>query len=269
MRLTEVRVPPRPIAVVRVALGIAMVSNALEVSVILQRIVDGRIRIPVFAWSPHPTAVAVNVLAILGVIAGVALAIGFFAGPAAFFSASISAWFFLWDQQTYSNHRMLVTVMVTYLVFAQSDTTWAARPRSRVQDSSVPWWPQLLMMSQLSVCYFFAAASKINPEFIDGHLFATWLRWPLPEFGYQPLAIATIVTEFFLAAGLWFRRTRVLAVTIGVCLHASILLGMADQTVPLLAFTLACVPIYGLFLTRPTLDLAQEPHRMRPKAAAR
>lgn len=268
MRLTEMRVGPRPIALVRVALGLAMVSNALEVSVILQRIVEGRIRVPVLAWFPAPTAVAVDLLAVVGVIAGVALAIGYFAGPAAFLSAAVSAWFFLWDQQTYSNHRVLITLLVTYLVFAQSDAAWAARLRSGRRGATVPWWPQLLMMSQLSVCYFFAAASKINPVFIDGHLFATWLRWPLPEFAFGAIAIGTIAAEFFLAIGLWFPRTRTVAAVVGLGLHVSIVLGMAEQTLPLAAFGLACVPIYGLFLTRPTLALSRQEHRVRSDVAS-
>jgi hypothetical protein len=254
MPLMEMRVGPRPIAVVRIALGLAIVSNALEVSVVLKRLVDGRIRVPVLPWLPAPTEVAVNASAAVAVLAGVALAIGYFAGTAAFVSTVLSAWFFLWDQQTYSNHRVLITLLVAYLVFARSDTAWAARRRAG-PEATVPWWPQLLMMTQLSVCYFFAAASKINPDFVGGDLFVTWLRWPLPEFSYPLMAVATILTEFFLAFALWWRRTRLIAAAVGVALHVSIVAGMAEQTVPLTAFALACVPVYGLFLTRPSFSL--------------
>ena len=89
------------------------------------------------------------------------------------------------------------------------------------------------MMTQLSVCYFFAAANKVNTVFLPGDLFATWLRWPLPDPLYPLLAVATIATEFFLAFALWWRRTRVIAACVGVALHVSIVVGMAEQTVPL------------------------------------
>ena len=254
MRLITERTDPRPIAVVRIALGVAVASNALETSVVLQRVVDGSIRVPVLDWLPAPTGFAVQLCAALGVLAGVALATGFFARGAAIAATALSVWVFLWDQQTYSNHRVLVTLLVAYLVFAESDARWAVR-RKFERISSVPWWPQLLIMTQISTCYLFAAVNKINPTFLEGDLFASWLRWPLPEPMYPLMAIAAVATELFLAAALWWRRTRLMAVAVGVMLHASIVIGMAEQTVPLAIFGLTCVSAYVLFLTRPPFSL--------------
>jgi hypothetical protein len=254
MRLITERTDPRPIAIVRIALGVAVVSNALETSVVLQRVVDGRIRVPVLESLPAPTSFAVQLCAALGVLAGVALAVGFFAAPAAIAATALNLWVFLWDQQTYSNHRVLVTLLVAYLVFAESDTRWAVRRRSP-QAATVRWWPQLLMMTQISTCYFFAAVNKMNPAFLAGDMFETWLRWPLPDRLYPLMAVATVLTELFLAVGLWLRQTRVIAAAVGVALHVSIVVGMAEQTVPLTAFALACVPVYSLFLTRPSFSL--------------
>ena len=72
---------------------------------------------------------------------------------------------------------------------------------------------------------------------------------------YRLMAIAAIATELFLAGAFWWRRTRVIAVIVGVMLHASIVIGMAEQTVPLAIFGLTCISAYGLFLTRPQLSL--------------
>jgi hypothetical protein len=253
MRLMELRTDPRPIALVRIALGMALLSNALEAWVILNR-ADELMRIPVLGWLPAPTDAAIDVFVVLAVLAGVALAVGYFAAGAAVASTLLGVWVLLWDQQMYSNHRVLVTLLVAYLIFAESDTRWAVRRRTE-QATTVRWWPQLLMMTQLSTCYFFAAASKVNPGFLPGDLFATWLRWPLPDGLYPLLAVGTILTELFLAVGLWWRRTRMIAAVVGVALHVSIVVGMAEQTVPLTAFALACVPVYGLFLTRPSFSL--------------
>ena len=253
MRLMELRVDPRPIALVRITLGIALVSNALEAWVILHR-VEERMRVPVVDWMPSPTATAIDVFVVLAVVAGVAVAIGYYVAGAAVASTVLGAWVFLWDQQMYSNHRTLVAMLVAYLVFAESDARWALRRRSK-SLATVRWWPQLLIMTQLSTCYFFAAASKVNPEFLAGDLFATWLRWPLPDGLYPLLAAGTVATELFLAIGFWWRRTRAIAAVAGVGLHVSIVVAMAEQTVPLIAFALACLPAYALFLTRPDLSL--------------
>ena len=251
MRLITQRVDPRPVAAVRIVLGIVVVLNALETSVVLHHIAEGRIRVPVLDGLPAPTALTVQVCVSLGVLAGVALAAGFFAGPAALAATILNVWVFLWDQQTYSNTRLLGTLLVAYLVFAQSDATWAVRRRPD-RIATVRWWPQLLVMTQVSTCYLFAALSKVNPDFVDGGMFAIWLRWPLPDPMYQVMALATIATELFLAVALWWARARVLAVCAGAMLHLSIVVGMKEQTVALAVFGLTCVCTYALFLTRPS-----------------
>jgi hypothetical protein len=167
-------------------------------------------------------------------------------------------WSFAWDQQTYSNHRVLVMLLVAYLIFAQSDAVWSVRKRPDALVT-VRWWPQLLLMTQVSACYLYAALNKINPVFLDGDLFVAWLRWPLPDFAYPLMAFGTVVTELFLAFGFWWRRTRWLAVVVGGGLHVSILVGMEEQTVPLFVFGLTSVSTYWLWFTRPVVDESQLP----------
>lgn len=89
-----------------------------------------------------------------------------------------------------------------------------------------------------------------------------WLDAPLWVF--QALAIATVVTELFLAAALWIRRLRVLAVVAGVGLHLSILIGLSDQTLVLTAFAAACMSTYWLFLRRPSLRAADDARTASP-----
>jgi hypothetical protein len=252
MRVTDIQVDPRPVAFVRVGVGLAVLLNAFEVAAILQRVADGRLRFPVFARLPAPTAVSIDVYLPVAVLAGVALVVGYHAATAAAVSSVLGVVALLWDQQTYSNHRVLVTLLVTFLVFARSDaalSVWRRRPH----QAAVPWWPQLLMMTQLSACYLFAALSKVNPVYLDGEPFAFWLWMSLPSALLPVVAVASVLTELFLAVGLWFRATRYVAAAAGVALHVSIVLGMSSDNVALFAFACACVPVYGLFLTRPSL----------------
>ncbi len=53
-----------------------------------------------------------------------------------------------------------------------------------------------------------------------------------------------------MAGALWFRRTRVLAAVLGILLHSSIVVTMANDNIVLLAFALTCVSLYPLFFVR-------------------
>jgi hypothetical protein len=61
-----------------------------------------------------------------------------------------------------------------------------------------------------------------------------------------------VAAELFLACAFWWRGTRWLAVAVGVALHCSIVIGMAEQTLPLLIFGLTCLSTYWLWFVRPS-----------------
>ena len=250
MRLTEIQVDPRPVAIVRASLGVAAIINAVEVSRILRKVAEGRLRFPVLESLPAPSSAAVEAYHVVAVAAGLALTVGFCTISAAVTTTLLGLAALLWDEQTYSNHRLLVILLVAYLAFARSDTAWAV---SRRDGSLVPWWPQLLMMTQLSICYFFAAFAKVNPVYLPGDVFTPWLWIEVPGAVLPVLAAGSVLTEFFLAFGLWFRSTRYAAAAAGLALHVSIVVLMADDNLVLFAFAMACVPVYGLFLTRPSM----------------
>jgi hypothetical protein len=224
--------------------------TAVEAHTLLSRVADGRLHVPVHSAIPAPADPAVDVLLVLAVLAGAALAVGWATVPAALLSTLLNVWVLLWDQQTYSSHRFLATLLVAYLIFARSDAVWSVSRRG----GDVPWWPQMLMMTQLSVCYFFAAASKINPVFLSGAPLSQWVWAPLPWWTFTVLAVSTVVIEMFLAVGLWRRSTARDAAVAGVLLHGSIVVLLEDETVALMVFALTCLSLYGLFLARPALS---------------
>jgi len=250
MRLTDVQVDPRPIAAARIGLGVATVINAIEASAVLGAIADGNLARPVLGWIPTPTDSAVFIFLVAATVAGVATILGLGTRSAAAVTTVLNLGVLLWDEQTYSGHRVLATLLVAYLVFAKSDAAWSMSARGGRGRELVPWWPQLLMMMQLSVCYWFAAVSKVNPVFLSGDGLRNWVWWPLPDWVFPFMAVATILTELFLAVGLWLRRTRWTAAGVGICLHVSIVWMLRDP-IPLIAFALACVPLFALFLWRP------------------
>ncbi|MGC5077127.1 HTTM domain-containing protein [Agrococcus sp. DT81.2] len=259
MRLTDLldpRVDGRPLALARMLLAFALAVCALESSAVLSGIAAGKLQYPVLAIIPGPTPLAVQVFQVVGLLAAVCLLLGLFARASAATGSALLAGALLWDQQTYSSHHLLVTLLLAYLAFAHAGQRWGiAAPRGR-EHAAVPWWPQLLMMTQVSVLYLFAGLSKVNPRFLSGEPLQEWMWLDAPLWVFQALAVATVATELFLAAALWIRRARVLAVVAGVGLHLSILVGLTDQTLVLTAFAAASLSTYWLFLTRPSLRSA-------------
>ena len=203
---------------------------------------------------PSPTLPWLLPIGVLAVAAAVAVTIGLKTEWAASVSVAVSVTFLLWDQQTYSSHRLLATLLMTYLIFAKAGTAWSIRPVPG--RPSVVWWPQLLMMSQLSVCYLFAALSKMNLVFISGAPLSRWVWIELPRSFYTLTAMATVLVELAIAVGLWFPTSRRVAVVLGLGLHLSIVVLMKEETMALVAFTLTCVSLYPLFLFRPRMRVS-------------
>lgn len=247
------RVDPRPVAVARIGLGLAALLNTLELYVVLSGLAAGRLAMPPFHWVPAVSSIAATVVLAIGVTAAVSMVLGVGTRAAAIAYSLSTTTVLLWDQQTYSSHQVIVVLLVAYLAFARSDTALSIVRRSGPRPD-IPWWPQLLMMTQLTALYLFAGLSKINSEFLSGDPLSEWVRFSLPGWVFQPMAVGTVVTEVLvLAVGLWIPRFRVVAAAVGVGLHLGIVTMLADNTIQLVAFAFACVPLYPLFLHRPPL----------------
>src|SRR5690606_31301676 len=130
------------------------------------------------------------------VVAGLALTLGWYARPAAALATAVSAWIFLWDQQTYSSHRTLAFLLIAMLCFTACDRVWALRPQPEGRTAT---WVPLLMMTQVSVCYLFAGLSKVNSTFLTGRQFDYWLWLGLPAELDMAMAWGTILAEVFMA----------------------------------------------------------------------
>ena len=233
MRLMTMRVAPQPVAMARICLGLVAILNSLEAYALLSEIAGGKIRLPVHESLPAPTDSAVHVYLMVSLLAAMAITTGWRTAPAAAVLTFVNVGVLLWDQQTYSSHRLLMTLLVAYLIFARSDAVWSVAPRG----GTVPWWPQLLMMTQLSVCYFFAAISKISVVFLSGAPLSLWVWVPLPWWMFTLMAL------------------------LGVLLHMGIVTMLKDETVPLIAFAITCLGLYWLFLSRPDLGWLRDRSR--------
>lgn len=251
-QIMEMRVDPRPLAIARVGVGVAVVITAWEAYVFLIRIAQGRVAMPVVDWLPAPTAFSATVLLALGALFGFALTVGFLSNLAATGAALATGCVLLLDQQMYSSHRMLIALLCCYLALSGAGAAWSTDSRFRGRRRpTVQYWPQLLMMAQVSALYLFAGLSKINPVFLEGRVLSSQIWWPLPTWVFPALAVMTVMVELTLAIGLWLPRLRVPVVALGLGLHASIVFMLREPLV-LVAFALACVTVYPMFLRRPS-----------------
>jgi hypothetical protein len=90
------------------------------------------------------------------------------------------------------------------------------------------------MRWQVTILYGFAALAKLTGDYLSGHVIAVSAHGnPVAEmvgFGsWVPFAVAGLLTEAFLALGLW-RFPRV-AIPVGVAFHLSVVAVMADDWV--------------------------------------
>lgn len=263
--LTTIRVSPRPVAVARILLAAGALLTCYEGAQLLAGLDADRITTPVSAALPSASAIAPTPWFLTMAAASVLLALGVLARTSAGVLLAGNVLLLLVDHQLYSNHRFLLVLLCLWFALARTDRAWAlgARSRRETDDGLVPWWPQLLVVATVSACYLFAGLSKINPEFLSGELIAELSPDWVPA---RLAAWATVPTEIVLAAALWWRRARLVAVLLGAALHVSIVVLLGTPLV-FAAFALLCAAAYPLAWTLPRLAQAEAAATQRASVA--
>lgn len=247
-RYLDLSADPRPLGIVRAIIGLAALASTGEALYLLPRALDpALLHLPLLPLPRLPQGAAPGFLGIWMVCAAL-VAIGLAARPAAATLAALLGYYILLDQQLYSNHMYLLLLLLLFLTLARSDAAFSLFARRRAAPGSVPGWPVLLIKLQITSVYVFGAVTKINPAFLSGAVIAGVVALPLP---LSPtfLAVLTIVTELFIAYGLWRPRLRPLAALAGLGLHGSILVSMGAASA-LDAYQLA---VFSLMICSPYL----------------
>jgi hypothetical protein len=134
----------------------------------------------------------------------------------------------------------------------------ALRPEARL-------WPLVLLRVQVSLVYFSSGFSKlVDPDWLGGlvlwdrvvryqHVihpapgwFVDFLTWRPLFFVVAPVAVAT---ELFLAFGLWWPRTRLIAIRVAIVFHLAIELSARVEV-----FSLAAIAALVIWVTPSTRD---------------
>jgi hypothetical protein len=241
---------------------------------------DGRIYRDAFyepyaAWYPElPRAVYVGLLW-LAAVAAVAMSLGFVCRLATATTFASVAYNLFLSTTHFHNNRAYLVIVLGLLAVAPcgrelSLDAWLRRRRGRpALDPRAPAWPLWLLRFECAAIYGASGMSKLlDPDWFGGTV--SWQRvvqardqldaWPLPGWAMSVLtdrgvhtgaAKIIVLTELFIAVGLWWRGTRYAAVWVAVVFHVTIEASASVQVFSLLG--IAVLVIWAVPSTRDRL----------------
>jgi HTTM domain len=220
---------------------------------------------PYAAWYPEvPEAVYVGLLW-LAATAAVVMSLGLLTRLATATTFAIVTYNLLLSTTHFHNNRAYLVIVLGLLAVAPcgrelSLDAWLRRRRGGPPlDLSAPAWPLWLLRFESAAIYGASGLSKLlDPDWFGGTV--TWQRvvrarddleaWPLPDWAVSLLtdrgfhtgaAKFIVLTELFLAVGLWWRGSRYLAVWVAIAFHVAIEISASVQVFSLLAIAVLVV----------------------------
>jgi hypothetical protein len=242
-------VPARPIKLIQRVVGAICLLRGIEEYRLMSRLLNPQtVHFPIIEALPLFTRHQAAIVLAMWFGAALAFAVGWktkISGPVLVASMGYSLFI---DQQLYSSHVYLLCLIVLLFTVAE-----VGRPS---ESNSVWRWPLILLQIQLSIVYFFAAVTKMNPVYLSGYMLGANLRKGLPAAVSTPrmltvLALTSIVVELFLAGAFWVRGLRKGAVLVGALFHFAMVLTLTPSVAAqLIVFALACFSIYPLYFVQ-------------------
>lgn len=263
LKLVTVRIDARAMATARILVGLAAFVKAWVIWRVMAKVLlPGRLELPYFDWLPRVSADGLSLFVGLWMVAAIMFLLGGLTRIAGFALVFLQAYALAQDEQYYSNHLYLLSILCFLLAIGGGGARWSIDAWLRGdRPTTVAAWPAILMMCQLTIVYFFAAVSKLNLVYLSGSVlnahFArnAWIDWPdvwRVWWVFAPMAWGAVLGELFLAFALWSRRWRGQAARFGVIFHLGILIGMPRAvTGDLVVFALTMFSVYVLFFARP------------------
>ena len=229
------------------------------------------------------------------------LALGLFSRFSGTVLLLLQGYLFFADRLNFRNHPYFFLLVLLIMLFSPADDALSIKSIFRalknrqpitasLLGSQQPLTSQRLIQVQVCIVYLWAASHKLNMGYLSGvvlnHFLGSsivagraWriLGMPLPEhflltsieFLFRPkilmvLSVLTVLVEIVLPFTLWFRKTRPLAILLGIGFHLFIGMSMG-----ILTFSIAMIATYLLFLDPETLvarlrsiRLREEPERV-------
>jgi hypothetical protein len=245
---------------------------------------------PYASWYPEPPRGLYDGLLAAGVLAAVAMTLGLCTRLATVTTFGVVAYnLFLSTTHLHSNRAYLVIVLAGLAVAPcgrelSVDAWLRSRRGLPALDPRAPAWPLWLLRFEASVVYGASGLSKL----VDGDWFGGTVTWhrivqvrdrldasPLPGWAVSLLtdrsfhtvaAKVIVLTELFIAVGLWWRGIRYAAVWVAVVFHIAIQLSASVEVFSYLA--VAALVIWAVPSTRDRL-VVLDPGDLRQRRLAR
>jgi uncharacterized membrane protein YphA (DoxX/SURF4 family) len=257
----------RALALLRVLAGAVAL---LHLEPFLSDSLDGRtyrdaFHEPYAAWYPEvPEAVYIGLLWVAAV-AAIAMSLGVLTRVATTTTFAIVTYNLFLSTTHFHNNRAYLVIVLGLLAVAPCgrelslDASLRRRRGRPPLDLSAPAWPLWLLRFESAAIYGASGLSKLlDPDWFGGTV--TWQRvvrarddleaTPLPEWAISILtdrgfhtgaAKFIVLTELFLAVGLWRRGSRYLAVWVAVAFHVAIEISASVQIFSLLGIAVLVV----------------------------
>jgi vitamin K-dependent gamma-carboxylase len=218
---------------------------------------------PYVAWYPEVGGGLYIGLLWLAAAAAVAMSLGFLTRLATATTLAIVAYNLFLSTTHFHNNRAYLLIVLGVLAVAPcgrelSLDAWVRRRRGRPPlDPSAPAWPLWLLRFECAAIYAASGLSKlVDPDWFGGTV--TWQRvvrardelGALPDWAVSVLtdrgfhtgaAKFIVLTELFIAVGLWWRGTRYAAVWVAVAFHVAIEFSASVQVFSYLAVAVLVV----------------------------
>ncbi len=244
----------RSLAVVRVLVGAVGVLHLAPIATDAVRgdTFHGRFRHPYVTWYPELDPRSYTLLLVVGALAAVAMSVGLMTRAATVATTVVTGYhLFLSTTHVHNNRAYLFAVLAILAVSrcgnALSLDSWRARRAGQPLEQEAPAWPIWLLRFECATVYGASGISKlVDPDWFGGTV--TWARVTsqeaivrssvLPDVVVDLLldrsfhsfaAKFVVLTELFIAGGLWWRRTRPWAVAAAVVFHVMIELSAEVQ----------------------------------------
>jgi hypothetical protein len=217
--------------------------------------------IPLLPEALVPGRAVFTVLTLAQLALAVLVVVGRWARPALLGTAIIGLYLLLCDRLAYHNNRYALLLFALLLAFTPCDRAFVVgRAATSAKARRGPLWAARLAQMQMGIIYVASGGSKLlDADWREGRVIgdrlvratsmaiAKGVPAELMEVLAQPalasaLAKLAILTELFLAVGLFLPRTRAFALWWGVMFHLTI-----EVTSQVELFTWLSLAIYALF----------------------
>ncbi len=209
----------------------------------------------------------------------------------------LQGYVFFADRLNFRNHPYFFLLVLFLLLFSPADDALSLKSILRalknrrpvitsLLGSQQPLTFQRLIQVQVCIVYLYAAFHKLNAGYLSGLVLEHYLRrefmwgsagqvleavfsesavFSLMNFLYsgqtfKALSVLSVIPEFVLPLTLWFRKTRPIALLLGIGFHIGLIFAMDVQT-----FSLSIIATYLFFLDPETLTRRLRPIALRDR----